>query len=51
MRSYLIEDLTGENLKRIEARLIELGLRGPLDGIYFLPLPEDLLSPDRKSVV
>lgn len=49
MRCYLIEDLTGENLKRIESRLTELGLRGPLDGIYFLPVPEDLLSPEQAE--
>lgn len=47
MRSYLIEDIAVEDLPRIAQRLNELELRGPLEGIYYLPLPEDLLQPEQ----
>lgn len=49
MRSYLIEDLVEDDLKKIGAALEELEFRGPLDGIYYLPLPEDLLQPEQKK--
>lgn len=45
MRAYLIEDLRPEDLRRITARLEELGFKGPMDGLYFLPLPAELLEP------
>jgi hypothetical protein len=49
MRCYLVEDLSGDDLARVEARLTELGLHGPMDGIYFLPVPADLLSPEQAA--
>ena len=49
MRSYLIEDLVEDDLKKIAAALNELELRGPLEGIYYLPLPEELLQPEQKD--
>ncbi|WP_027175028.1 hypothetical protein [Desulfovibrio aminophilus] len=51
MRSYQIEDLTEESVRRIEARLTELGLRGSLDGIYYLPVPAELLDTEQKAHV
>ena len=49
MRCYLVEDLSEENLKHIEARLTELGLHGPMDGIYFLPVPQELLNAEQAA--
>lgn len=49
MRSYLIEDITADDLNKIANGLNELELRGPLEGIYYLPLPEDLLQPEQTD--
>ena len=44
MRSYLIEDLTADDCKTIVQAFDELQLKGPLEGIYYLPLPADSLQ-------
>ncbi|MBG0789953.1 MAG: hypothetical protein H0S80_05570 [Desulfovibrionaceae bacterium] len=49
MRCYLVEDLLDADLKKIADTLDELQLRGPLDGIYYLPLPENLLQPEQTA--
>jgi len=49
MRSYLIEDLTEENIKTIAESFDEMDLRGPLDGIYYLPMPRELLQQEQKD--
>ena len=49
MRCYVIEDLVEDDLKKIGAAMNELELRGPLDGIYYLPLPEELLQPEQVA--
>jgi hypothetical protein len=49
MRSYLIEDLVEDDLKKIADALNELEMRGPLDGIYYLPLPMELLQQEQKN--
>lgn len=49
MRSYLIEDLFEADIKKIVEALNEMGLQGPLEGIYYLPLPDDVLQPEQKD--
>ncbi len=49
MRSYFLDDLYEDDIKKITAALNELELRGPLDGIYYLPLPEELLQQEQKD--
>jgi len=44
MRSYLLEDFYPEHLDKVLAGFKDMGLAGPLDGIYYLPLPKDLLT-------
>ncbi len=47
MRTYLIEDLYDDAYEKITNALNELKLNGPLEGIYYLPLPEKLLQQEQ----
>ncbi len=49
MRTYLIEDINNADLKKVMDAFEEMALRGPLEGIYYLPLPEELLQPEQKE--
>ena len=44
MRIYTIDQLRDEDTKLISERLTEAGLQGGLQGLYWLPVPENLLS-------
>lgn len=44
MRSYLIEELYPEQLETVRKALDARGLSGGLEGIYYLPVPEELLT-------
>ncbi|MGE4265747.1 MAG: hypothetical protein AB7E46_14885 [Desulfovibrio sp.] len=44
MRCYLIEDFYPEHLQKITAALSEKGYSGSLDGIFYLPVPGELLT-------
>lgn len=47
MRSYLIEDLVEADVQKVKKAFDDMELRGPLEGIYYLPLPEDLLQKEQ----
>lgn len=49
MRSYLIEDLVDEGYDKIMKAFDELKFKGPIDDIYYLPLPEELLQQEQKD--
>jgi hypothetical protein len=49
MRSYYIEDLYEADIEKIKNSLKAMELQGPIDGIYYLPLPEDLLQQEQKD--
>lgn len=49
MRLYLLEDFTGEQIKTISDRLNDMELGGAMDGIYWLPCPQELLSDVQKE--
>ena len=49
MRSYLIEDLTEADLEKVVNAFNDLGFRGPIDDIYYLPVPDELLQDEQKA--
>jgi len=49
MRTYLVEDFRPEQLELVCQRLAAMGLSGSLDGIYYLPLPLDLLTDEQRE--
>lgn len=44
MRCYLIDEMLKADINRIAAALDDLGLRGGLDGVYYLPVPDAHLT-------
>lgn len=49
MRCYLIEDIHLENAAKIMAALESHGFKGPLEGIYYLPVPEEMLTEEQQA--
>ncbi|MHC1751551.1 hypothetical protein [Humidesulfovibrio sp.] len=49
MRCYVIEDFYPEHLQKITAALTEKGFAGSLDGIFYLPLPQELLTETQRE--
>jgi len=49
MRSYLIEEFYPEQLELVRKALAARGLSGGLEGIYYLPVPEELLSDVQRA--
>ncbi|OIN98633.1 MAG: hypothetical protein AUJ49_12985 [Desulfovibrionaceae bacterium CG1_02_65_16] len=49
MRSYLIEDFYPEHLDRVLVALKDKGYAGPLDGIFYLPVPQELLTEAQRA--
>ncbi|MGE4292270.1 MAG: hypothetical protein AB7E32_08675 [Desulfovibrio sp.] len=49
MRCYLIEDIYEDNAKKISKALDEQGWRGPLEGIWYLPVPGELLTKEQRE--
>lgn len=47
MRTYRIEDLQPEHVERLARALDARGLGSGMDGLYWLPLPPNLLSADQ----
>lgn len=49
MRSYLVEDIFDEDYDKIRDALNELEVNGPIEDIYYLPLPQSLLQQEQKD--
>lgn len=49
MRNYLLEDVYEEDLAKIVDALKELELAGPIEDIFYLPIPEALLQDVQKE--
>ncbi len=49
MRNYLIEDLVDEHFNKIKEHLAGQGYAGPIEDIFYLPLPEALLTEEQKE--
>ncbi len=49
MRSYLIEDISRENMDRIRNYLDKHGYRSSIEDLYWIEVPEELLSPIQRE--
>ncbi|WP_243546436.1 hypothetical protein [Pseudodesulfovibrio tunisiensis] len=49
MRTYLIEDLYDNDFEKIRAAFDAAGFKGPIEDIYYLPMPENLLSEEQTA--
>lgn len=49
MRCYLIEDFYPEHLQKVTQALTEKGLAGSLDGVFYLPVPNELLTDVQRA--
>ncbi len=49
MRLYTIEEIYPEHVDRIRTALEERGLNGSIEGLYWLPAPEDLLDEEQRN--
>lgn len=49
MRAYAIDELSREDVEKIEQRLAHKGWTGSLSGIYYVPVPEELLGPEQRE--
>jgi len=49
VRSYIIEDIYPEHQAMVVAALTDKGYAGPLDGIFYLPVPGHLLTDEQKD--
>lgn len=49
MRSYVISSLTPEDIEKVTKFFTEQGLAGSIEGLYWLPLPEELLTALQKE--
>ncbi|MFW5498704.1 MULTISPECIES: hypothetical protein [unclassified Maridesulfovibrio] len=49
MRNYLLEDIYEEDLAKTVDALKEVGFSGPIDDIFYLPIPEELLQDVQKE--
>jgi len=49
MRSYLIDELNDGDTERILGALESRGYESPLEGVYYLPVPSDLLSEEQSA--
>lgn len=49
MRSYLIDELNAEDTARLARTLQDMGLGAGMEGLFWLPVPLDLLSPLQRD--
>lgn len=49
MRSYYVDEFTTKDMKSVLEYLESKGLQGSMEGIYWLTLPEALLSQEQRS--
>lgn len=49
MRTYTIDQLEEADIAAINARLLNLELQAGLEGVYWLPVPGEMLTEDQKK--
>ena len=49
MRQYLLDEIARMDIPRVREYLQQHALASSLDGIWWVDLPEDLLSPEQFS--
>ncbi|WP_027179258.1 hypothetical protein [Maridesulfovibrio bastinii] len=47
MKNYFIDELYEEDIVKITEALTELGFKGSIEGIFYLPVPPNLLQPEQ----
>ena len=47
MRSYMIEELSSDQIAEVQNTLVEKGWTSAIDGLYKIPVPVELLSPEQ----
>uniref|UniRef100_A0A7C3W7T5 Uncharacterized protein n=1 Tax=Fundidesulfovibrio putealis TaxID=270496 RepID=A0A7C3W7T5_9BACT len=47
MRAYTIDELTEQDVERIADRLNQKGWTGSITGMYYMPIPDDMLGPEQ----
>jgi len=49
MRAYQIDELTREDVEKIEARLVQKGWTGSIRGMFYVPIPEEFLGEEQRE--
>lgn len=49
MRSYTVEDIYNDNAKRIMEAMDARDWRGPIEGIYYVPVSDDMLEDEQRE--
>jgi hypothetical protein len=49
MRNYLLEDIYEDDVAKIVDALKDVGFSGPIDDIFYLPIPDELLLDVQKE--
>lgn len=49
MRCYLIEDLEPVHVERLEKKLADMGMAASMQGLFWIDVPRELLSPEQKD--
>lgn len=47
MRAYTVDELSQEDVEKIEESLTRKGWTGSIKGMYYIPVPEDRLGPEQ----
>ena len=49
MRQYVLTDIPAKVLQDMEASLAEMGCQASIEHLFWLPVPQDMLSPLQKE--
>jgi len=49
MRAYTVDELYDEDVAKIGECLARKGWSGPVTGMYYVPIPDDLLGPEQRE--
>ena len=49
MRTYTIDQLEEADIAAINSRLLDMDLQAGLEGVYWLPVPQEMLTPAQKE--
>ncbi len=49
MRIYLVEELQSEHVEKIKAALAQKNLQAPIEDVFHLPLPQELLDNEQQE--
>lgn len=49
MRAYTVDELSPEDVEKIEEALARKGWTGSIKGMYYIPVPDDRLGPEQRE--